>query len=77
MPDIKEAFGQTYKGRDPMPAILAAVDYFQTISESEPAVLLGWGLEAYRMLYQKMVAIGDYPNAMKAIKAILELIHAP
>ena len=35
VPDIKEAFGQTYKGRDPMPAILAAVDYFQTISESE------------------------------------------
>jgi len=30
----------------------------------------GWCLEAYRLLYQKLVATGDYNGALKAVKEI-------
>jgi len=33
----------------------------------------GWCLEAYRLLYQKLVATGDYAGALKAVKEISKL----
>jgi len=33
----------------------------------------GWCLEAYRLLYQKLVATGDYSGALKAVKEIANL----
>ena len=51
--------------------ITAVLDEFAQIGQADREVIRGWGLEALRHLYQKMVEIGDYANAMKAIKELM------
>jgi hypothetical protein len=49
------------------------LDSFAEVGTADPAVLRGWGLEALRHLYAKMVEIGDYANAAKTIKMLLQI----
>ena len=49
------------------------LDNFAEVGAADPAVLRGWGLEALRHLYAKMCEIGDYANAAKTVKMLLQI----
>lgn len=42
------------------------------MAQADRTVIRGWCLEALREMYRRMVDIGDYAGALKAIK---ELMH--
>jgi len=50
-----------------------ALKKFIKASAMPKAVRLGWCLESYRHLYQKMVSTGDYSGALRAIQEIAKL----
>lgn len=55
--------------------LAAAAEHFETASS--PAyhrMLKGWALESTRFVYQKLIDAGDFPNALKAIKQLREMI---
>lgn len=71
--DIREAIEKSFPGEDP-PALLAAViGDLEKAASCPPDVLIGWCFEATREMYRRMVEIGDYPGALRAVKQILEL----
>ncbi len=72
-PDILEAIEATWPGESPKPLIAAAIERFCKAGEMEPAAVIGWCFEAYRDLYRRMVEIGDFAGALRAIKLITEL----
>ena len=38
-----------------------------------PEILIGWCFEATRELYRRMIEIGDFSGALRAVKQIAEL----
>ena len=70
---IREALAQMCPGRDPSEIMRKVVDQLQQMGGADPDVIRGWAIEATRMIYQKQVEVGDYANAMKAIKQIMSL----
>lgn len=74
-PEIRAALAE-FHGVDRATAdsmIEKTLDGFAEIGKADPTVLRGWGLEAMRHLYAKMVEIGDYANAAKTIKMLLQM----
>src|SRR5690242_20058871 len=69
--DITEAIKNSFPHEDPAALINAAGDHFATVAEADNGVIVGWCLEAYRELYRRMVAIGDFPGALRAVKELL------
>ena len=58
-------------------AVLAeAAKYFENSSSpTYNRLLKGWALESTRYVYEKLIAAGDYPNALRAIKQLREMIE--
>jgi hypothetical protein len=71
--DIREAIRQKWPDQEPGALQLAAIEHFERAAGCDVAVVHGWALEAYRDLYRRMVKIGDFANAMKAIKELVRL----
>ncbi len=71
--EIAEAVAATFPGKNAAKLIEAAVDHFIQAAHCQRAVILGWSLEAYRALYRKLLEIGDYNGAMKAVASLLQL----
>jgi hypothetical protein len=69
--DIVQAIRTTYAEENPEQLINAAGDHFATVGEADTSVIRGWCLEAYREMYRRMVDIGDYAGALKAIKELM------
>lgn len=78
--DIREAIAAIYPESDP-PALLAAVmGDLEKSADCSFDVILGFCFEATRELYRRMVEIGDFPGALRAVKQIAELarnVHHP
>ena len=71
--DIRDAILAKWPGEDPEKLCLLAVDHFAASASCDLAVVVGWALEAYRDLYRRMIAIGDFAGAMKAVKELTAL----
>jgi hypothetical protein len=71
--DIEEAVATHVPRQSAKKLIEAAVDHFQQAAHCERNVILGWSMEAYRALYRKLLEIGDYHGAMKAVASLQKL----
>ena len=74
--DISEAILEKAPGADPKAAIAEAVAYLAKQGELDVALVTGWAAEAYRELYRRMVSVGDFANAMRAVKFLTDLTKA-
>jgi hypothetical protein len=70
--DITEALAQSFPGADAQALIGQANDYFATLSGADKDVIHGWCLESLREMYRRMVQIGDFPGALRAVKLLLD-----
>ena len=68
--DIIEAIGVRFPDRDAGEVIGTAIESVAASGQFSRDVVRGWCYEAYRDLYRKMVSIGDYAGALKAVKLI-------
>jgi hypothetical protein len=67
---INQRHGKTAKQADAL--IAKVLDHFEEIGTADNTVIRGWGLEAQRHLYQKMVEIGDYANAARLVRDMMK-----
>jgi hypothetical protein len=61
-----------YPDENPDELVRAAIAQFETTARADVNVIRGWCLEAYRELYRRMIEIGDYPGALRAVKELLK-----
>ena len=71
--DIGEAIQQAWPGEQPRPLIVAAIAQLRKAADFDPDLVLGWCFESTRDLYRRMVEIGDFPGALRAVKQLAEL----
>lgn len=72
--DIREAIRAKWPNTNPDELQLAAAEHFRRTAHCEAEILVGFAIEAYRDLYRRMVKIGDFAGAAKAIKEITNLL---
>jgi len=65
---IIEAIAQKYPSLDIGTLLAGAGNHFERIAMADTQLLRGWCYEATRDLYRRMLEIGDYANALKAVK---------
>lgn len=51
-----------------------AVNHFEQVALQRATPLLGWALSAYRVLYQKAIAIDDLQAALKSVELFTKLV---
>ena len=73
--DILEAIRSSYPGDDPAKLILDAMRLFEQAEFADARIVHGWCFEATKDLYRRMVEIGDYPGALKAVKQLSEMVN--
>jgi hypothetical protein len=56
-----------------MPLVLAVMEQLHEAGKFDAQTVQGWCFEAYRDLYRRMVEVGDYAGATRAVKQIAEL----
>jgi hypothetical protein len=71
--DIKEAIASRWPGMAANALLTSAVDHFATAASCDRRIVIGWALEAYRDIYRRMIDIGDFANAIKAVKELVAL----
>ncbi len=71
--DIRQAGAKKYPGENIDALIVSSLDKFADMASADTAVIRGWCLEAYRDLYKRMVAIGDYAGAIRAVKELARM----
>lgn len=69
--DVAGAIKANYPTADAGDLIQKAGDHFSTVALADPVVIRGWCLEALREMYRRMVDIGDFANALKAVKELM------
>lgn len=74
--DILEAVAQSWPGADAKPLIVIALEKIRGSGQVDRQTVLGWCFEATRDLYRRMVDIGDFPGALRAIKQLADLTKA-
>jgi len=67
---ILEAIAVKFPEIQPAELLTAAGNHFEKISNADPRLIRGWCFEATRDLYRRMIEIGDYANALKAVKQL-------
>jgi hypothetical protein len=72
--DIREAIRAKWPDTNPDELQLAAIEHFRQAARCEGEILIGFALEAYREVYRRMIKIGDFAGAAKAIKEIVTLL---
>jgi hypothetical protein len=71
-PDIEAAAPSIFPGIDVPKVIDHALARFASVADEPPDVIGGWCLESSRDLYRKMVEVGDYAGALRAVKQVTE-----
>ena len=72
---IREALQKEYPKADYAATLAKVMEHLQNVGAADPVTINGWCFEAARDLYQQMVEIGDYANALRAIKEIHRLAN--
>jgi hypothetical protein len=71
--DVIEAIRTTWPDQELQPLLVAAVGELSSSAEFSRKVVRGWCFEASKDLYRRMVEIGDFAGALRAIKQIKDL----
>lgn len=71
--DIAEAVAQSWPGQDAQPLIVGAILKIKASADFDQAAVIGFCFETTRDLYRRMVEIGDFPGALRAIKQLADL----
>jgi hypothetical protein len=71
--DVLEAIAQAWPDEKAKPLIVAAIDQLRKAAQFDPDLVLGFCFESTRDLYRRMVEIGDFPGALRAVKQLAEL----
>ena len=71
--DIDEAVRTAWPDVNPAPPIVEAIAKLREAGAFDQQVVFGWCFEATRDLYRRMVDIGDFPGALRAIKQLADL----
>lgn len=71
--DLTEAIQQAWPETKPQPLIVAAIENLRQAGDFDKQLVLGWCFEATRDLYRRMVEIGDFPGALRAVKQLTDL----
>ena len=66
-PEIEEACKSLFPKLDAGKLVGTALTAFERLTNEPPRILKGWCLEASRDLYRKMLEVGDYAGALRAI----------
>ena len=70
--DIGEAMQQAWPDANHAGILLAAIEKIRESNEIDPHTVLGFCFEATRDLYRRMVEIGDFPGALRALKQLAQ-----
>lgn len=68
--DIADSCRTLWAHLDPAKVILTAMDAFAVSAAEPPDSIKGWCIEATRALYRKLLSVGDYEGALRAIKQL-------
>ena len=68
--DIQEAMHQAWPDANHASLLLAAIEKIRESNQIDPHTVLGFCFEATRDLYRRMVEIGDFPGALRALKQL-------
>lgn len=70
---IEAAIRETYPGADPQPLMLHAARELIESSKVPRDLMMGWCFQATRLLFARMVDVGDFAGALRAIKQLDDL----
>ncbi len=73
--DITEAIAQAWPEANQAELLLAAIARIRDSNRIERTAVHGFCFEATRDLYRRMVEIGDFPGALRAIQQLRNLTH--
>jgi hypothetical protein len=71
--DIRTAITAHFPDADAQSLIVNVLKDLEKKSDTSPDLALGWCIEATREMYRRMVEIGDFPGALRAVKQMAEL----
>ena len=71
--DILQALHQKYPKANATSVLAAVRDHFTAEGQPDTDALRGWVLASYRELYRRMLEVGDFDGARKALKNISEV----
>jgi hypothetical protein len=71
--DIVEAIKASWPNRNARPLIAQAIERFAEEADVTEDLMRGFCIAATRELYRKMVDVGDFVGAMRALKQMHEL----
>jgi len=74
---IREALAKLHPKSDPTLTIEKAVKEITAIGKEDPDFIHGWAMAATRELARKMISVGDFANALRAIKQASSLAGKP
>lgn len=72
--DVAEALEKEFPDADRKKTVQSAVGYIRKQGALDHAAVVGWAAAAYRELYRKMVQVGDFANAIRAVKELTALL---
>lgn len=70
--DIREAIAEQWPDAESTPVIVAAMTHIASSVNCPMEAVLGWCIQATQFLYQRMVDVGDFPGALRAVKQLAE-----
>jgi len=73
---VLEALAAQFPAADPAATLDAVMAHLAAIAAADPIILRGFALAAYREIYQRCMATGDFPTAIRCVKE-LDRIAAP
>ena len=71
--EIQQAAAATWPGVKCAPLIVTAMDSISSRAHPDPETVLGWGIEATRVVYQQSIEARDFSAALRAIKQLVDL----
>lgn len=60
--DIAAAIREKWPAEDCHALLVSAVEHFEAAASCDLAIVIGWALEAYKDLYHRQLADGDFPE---------------
>ena len=66
-PEIEEACNRLFPKLNAAKLVGASLSAFEQLTNEPPRILKGWCLEASRDLYRKMLEVGDFAGALRAV----------
>jgi len=75
--DIIEATAEKWPNTKARPVIVTVMNDIAKTANFNPDAIMGWCIESTRYVYQRMVEIGDFPGALRAVKQLSDYAKHP